>query len=107
MPQPSVLVTITPNWHMRPSDVTVKFCPPRTEAVGFHLKEYKLAEICELTHAAGFRAIRAPAFISRRRIYDLRWASFTRAKKRLEPLLERLEKLCDVAIENDQPILFQ
>jgi len=24
-----------------------------------------------------------------------------------EPLLERLEKLCDVAIENDQPILFQ
>lgn len=85
-----MLVTITPNWHMRPSDVTVKFCPPRTEAVGFHLKEYKLAEICELTHAAGFRAIRAPAFISRRRIYDLRWASFTRAKKRLEPLLERL-----------------
>src|SRR5690606_39119617 len=36
------LVTITPNWHERPSDVTGDFRPPRTEALGLHLKEYTL-----------------------------------------------------------------
>ncbi|MCA9133194.1 MAG: class I SAM-dependent methyltransferase [Planctomycetales bacterium] len=85
-----ILVTITPNWHMRPSDVTTQFSPPRTAAVGFHLKEYKLAEVCALTRQAGFRAVRTPAFISRHRIYDLQWVSGSRTKALLEPMLEWL-----------------
>ena len=39
------LVTITPNWHDRPADVTQAFCPPRTASVGLHLKEYTLREV--------------------------------------------------------------
>ena len=47
-----MLVTITPNWLLRPSDVTGDFCPWRTEARGLHLKEYRLAEVTQ-TAAAG------------------------------------------------------
>ena len=48
------LISITPNWHMRPSDVTADYKPPRTTAIGFHLKEYTLREISGLLKNAGF-----------------------------------------------------
>ena len=51
------LVTITPNWLLRPSDVTGDFCPPRTEARGLHLKEYRLAEVSALLKQAGFKQL--------------------------------------------------
>ncbi len=84
------LVTITPNWHMRPSDVTVQFAPPRTEAIGFHLKEYTLGEVVGMLDAAGFRAVQVPSLISRQRIYFSPSASLTRLKILAEPVLERL-----------------
>ena len=52
------LVTITPNWHCRPADVTKAICPPRTAAKGLHLKEYTLVEISDMLRRAGFRAWR-------------------------------------------------
>ncbi|HBE68725.1 MAG TPA: hypothetical protein DDW52_11320 [Planctomycetaceae bacterium] len=82
------LVTITPNWHMRPSDVTDVFKPPRSEAVGFHLKEYTAGEVCRLVGKAGFRRVETPIFISRSRIYQSRVPVLTRLKNLLEPLLE-------------------
>lgn len=84
------LVTITPNWHMRPSDVTVQFAPPRTEAIGFHLKEYTLGEVVSMLDAAGFRSVQVPSLISRQRIYFSSSASLTRLKILAEPALERL-----------------
>ena len=84
------LVTITPNWHMRPSDVTNYFSPPRTEAVGFHLKEYTAGEVCGLVREAGFRSVRTPSFITRGKIYAPQLGHFTRIKLAVEPLLERL-----------------
>lgn len=84
------LVTITPNWHMRPSDVTVLFAPPRTEAIGFHLKEYTLGEVVGMLDAAGFRSVQVPSFISRQRIYCSPTASLTRLKVLAEPILDRL-----------------
>ena len=48
------LVTITPNWHYRPSDVTSAVCPPRTEPAGLHLKEYTLVEVSRMLRRAGF-----------------------------------------------------
>lgn len=84
------LVTITPNWHMRPSDVTVQFAPPRTEAIGFHLKEYTLGEIVGMLDAAGFRSVQVPSLISRNRIYFNPAVSLTRLKTLVEPVLERL-----------------
>src|SRR5690606_33540830 len=71
------LVTITPNWHMRPSDVTVLFAPPRTQAIGFHLKEYTLGEVVGMLEAAGFRSVQVPSLISRQRIYFSPAASLT------------------------------
>ena len=47
------LLTITPNWHVRPSDVTVAFCPPRTASAGLHLKEYTLREVSDLLPSPG------------------------------------------------------
>lgn len=82
------LVTITPNWHMRPSDVTDVFKPPRSEAVGFHLKEYTAGEVCGLVRKAGFRNVETPIFISRTRIYQSRIPGLTRLKNLIEPLLE-------------------
>jgi len=83
------LVTITPNWLMRPSDVTGDFCPPRTEARGLHLKEYRLAEVSRLLKKTGFRRVAAPLVVSKRRIFLLgsggRWW-----KQQCEPLLDRL-----------------
>jgi SAM-dependent methyltransferase len=90
------LVTVTPNWHMRPSDITVDFCPPRTTAVGFHLKEYSLREVTECLRDAGFERVATPLFITRRRIV-LAGLGLAGAKRLFEPLLEilpfRLAKL--------------
>jgi SAM-dependent methyltransferase len=61
------LVTITPNWHARPSDVTGAVCPPRTEAAGLHLKEYTLREVSELLWRAGFGQVATPLMIAPRR----------------------------------------
>jgi 2-polyprenyl-3-methyl-5-hydroxy-6-metoxy-1,4-benzoquinol methylase len=85
-----VLITITPNWHMRPSDVTALFMPPRSQSIGFHLKEYKLREVRQLLKAAGFETVETPAFIGCKRIYLNRWLSLSRGKSFVEPVLEFL-----------------
>ncbi len=83
------LVTITPNWLMRPSDVTGDFCPPRTEARGLHLKEYRLAEVTQLLKKTGFRQVATPLVVSKKRIYLL--GSGQRFWKQLgEPLFDYL-----------------
>jgi SAM-dependent methyltransferase len=61
------LVTITPNWHFRPSDVTWDVCPPRTEAAGLHLKEYTLRQVRDLLVQAGFRHVASPLVVIRSR----------------------------------------
>ena len=66
------LVTITPNWLMRPSDVTGDFCPPRTEARGLHLKEYRLAEVMRLLKRAGFRRVATPLATTSQRVRAVR-----------------------------------
>ncbi len=83
------LVTITPNWLLRPSDVTGDFCPPRTEANGLHLKEYRLAEVTALLQEAGFSRVAAPLVVSRKRIYHL-GGGFRLGKQAFEPLLDKL-----------------
>lgn len=84
------LVTITPNWHMRPSDVTVLNHPPRTTASGFHLKEYTLREVRAILKAAGFTDVRTPNYISRTKIYHSNRFDLTPLKAAFEPLLECL-----------------
>ena len=54
------LVTITPNWHCRPADVTAAICPPRTDAAGLHLKEYTLVEVSHMLRRAGFSRVATP-----------------------------------------------
>ncbi len=92
-----MLVTITPNWHMRPSDVTAEFRPPRTEAEGFHLKEYTLRETTALLRATGFARVATPLLVTRGRIV-LCGAGLSSAKRLFEPLLEilpfRLVQMC-------------
>ena len=83
------LVTITPNWLLRPSDVTADFCPPRTEACGLHLKEYRLAEVAGLLQQAGFSRVVSPLVVSRKRIYQL-GGGFRLGKQWIEPLLDKL-----------------
>ena len=84
-----LLVTITPNWLLRPSDVTGDFCPWRTEARGLHLKEYRLAEVTQLLRQAGFRSVATPLFATHQRLYT--YANGGRAiKERIELWLERL-----------------
>lgn len=84
-----MLVTITPHWLLRPSDVTGDFCPPRTEACGLHFKEYRLAEVSRLLKQTGFRRVATPLFVSRQRIYLL--GSGLRLLKQLsEGLLDKL-----------------
>ncbi len=85
-----VLITITPNWHMRPSDCTDMILPPRNEAIGFHLKEYTLGEVRQLLLAAGFARVQSPMFISRRRIYLSDTFDLTSLKVRVESYLEML-----------------
>jgi len=84
------LITITPNWHMRPSDVTANFLPPRTEAIGFHLKEYRMSEVRRALLNAGFSRVATPTYISRRRIWAPESIDMTCVKAMLEPLLEWL-----------------
>ncbi len=83
------LVTITPNWLLRPSDVTGDFCPARTEANGLHLKEYRLAEVTTLLKQAGFRHVATPLVVSRKRIYQL-GGGFRMGKAWIEPLFDKL-----------------
>lgn len=83
------LVTLTPNWLLRPSDVTCDFCPPRTPARGLHLREYRLAEVTRLLRQAGFRRAATPLFATHGRM-QLVGAGGRRAKQLVEPLLDRL-----------------
>ncbi len=62
------LVTITPNWLLRPMDVTGDFCPPRTTARGLHLKEYRLREVTSLLHQAGFDHVATPLLVTKKRL---------------------------------------
>ncbi len=83
------LVTITPNWLLRPSDVTRLFCPLRTEAQGLHLKEYRLSEVVRLLMKAGFKKIATPLMVSRQRIY-LAGSGLRFFKQLCEPVFDRL-----------------
>ena len=83
------LVTITPNWHMRPADVTACFHPPRTEAAGLHLKEYTLREVTSLLYRAGFDRVDCPLVVTPGRLL-LAGGGMARSKRLFEPCLERL-----------------
>jgi SAM-dependent methyltransferase len=88
-----VLVTVTPSWHERPSDVTRLFAPPRTEAQGLHLKEYQLSEMVALLREAGFEKVTTPLIqIPGKRFgrIFLGHGGQVRAKCRLEGLLEKM-----------------
>jgi SAM-dependent methyltransferase len=84
-----MLVTITPNWLLRPSDVTRVFCPLRTEARGLHFKEYRLGEVAKLLKRTGFRRVATPLVVSKRRIY-LCGSGGRLIKQWCEPLIDRL-----------------
>jgi SAM-dependent methyltransferase len=62
------LITITPNWHVRPSDITRMFHPARTAAAGVHLKEYTLREVTSLLRQAGFARVATPLVVLPRRM---------------------------------------
>jgi hypothetical protein len=83
------LVTITPNWHSRPHDVTCLMCTPRTEAKGLHLKEYTQREVSSLLRQAGFRTVATPLCVLPSRIV-LAARGLGCLKRFLEPCLERL-----------------
>ncbi len=83
------LLTFTPNWHFRPSDVTRAVCKPRTEAAGLHLKEYTLGQVRSLLGEAGFTRVRVPLLVTKKRIV-LAGSGLAGWKCRLEPLLEWL-----------------
>lgn len=84
-----ILVTVTPNWHIRPSDITRDFQPPRSEAMGFHLKEYTLGELLPLLRIAGFESASVPLFATRKNVYFLGRGAIG-LKRAIEPLLEYL-----------------
>jgi len=83
------LITITPNWHERPCDVTADFCPPRTEAMGLHLREYTLGEVTRLLQEHGFARVRTPLVVTPWRIV-LAGDGLAGVKRTLEPILECL-----------------
>ncbi|MBN1911125.1 MAG: methyltransferase domain-containing protein [Pirellulales bacterium] len=83
------LVTITPNWHRRPSDITRVFCPPRTEAAGLHLREYTLRQMVAQLHSAGFRRVATPLLATPDRLVVCGRGGIG-LKRFAEPLLERL-----------------
>jgi SAM-dependent methyltransferase len=92
-----MLVTVTPNWHIRPADITAVMCPPRTEAQGLHLKEYTLREVTGLLRQAGFGRVDVPLFLTRRRIV-LAGGGLAGAKRFFEPALEWLPfRLAEIA----------
>jgi 2-polyprenyl-3-methyl-5-hydroxy-6-metoxy-1,4-benzoquinol methylase len=84
-----VLVTITPNWHTRPTDITKAYRPPRQEAEGFHLKEYTLREVTGLIRRAGFARVGTPLLVTPRHTL-LAGRGLCRLKRWCEPLLEYL-----------------
>ena len=81
------LITITPNWHLRPSDATIIHHPPRTEARGLHLKEYTLGEVTAMLRQAGFNRVEVPLFLTGKNIF-LAGTGFAQCKRFLEPTLE-------------------
>ena len=83
------LVTITPNWHCRPSDVTTAVRPPRSEAEGLHLKEYTLVEVSDMLHRAGFKVVATPLLVVPRQVV-LCGRGLIGLKRLFEPSLERL-----------------
>ncbi len=83
------LVTITPNWLRRPSDITADFNPARTQSRGLHLKEYRLAEVVRLLKLAGFKRISGPLCAVRGRLVVSRFSGM-RFKSAVEPILDRL-----------------
>ena len=83
------LVTITPNWHVRPSDITCAIRPPRSEAAGLHLKEYTLGEVARLLRKAGFASVATPLGVTPNRIV-LCGSGLVGLKCFLEPALEWL-----------------
>lgn len=83
------LVTITPNWHVRPSDVSCDYCSPRTEAAGLHLREYTQRDVARLLRQAGFKRIGTPLCVVPRRIV-LCGEGLGGLKRLLEPALEWL-----------------
>lgn len=89
LPPGGQLVTITPNWHVRPSDVTVAVHGPRTEAMGLHLKEYTLREVCDLLGRAGFAHVATPLVVLPKK-FVLSNRGLIGMKRALEPALEWL-----------------
>ena len=83
-----VLVTITPNWHGRPGDVTRLFRSGRCEPEGFHLKEYTLREMIACYRQTGFRYVTMPIARTPGRRVLLAGAGLIRFKRAVEPLLE-------------------
>jgi SAM-dependent methyltransferase len=83
------LVTLTPNWHVRPSDVTFDFRGPRVDPAGFHLKEYTLNEMTALLRAVGFSRVVTPLVVTRRKIV-IRGGGLAGLKRLFEPALEWL-----------------
>lgn len=83
------LVTVTPNWHVRPSDVTSLVRPPRTEAMGLHLKEYTLREVRGMLRRAGFTRVTTPLVVLPKR-FVLVGGGMIGMKSALEPVLEWL-----------------
>lgn len=60
MSRDGMIITITPNWHMRPADITVMFNPRGTEAKGFHFKEYTYNAVSDLLENHGLKVISSP-----------------------------------------------
>ena len=87
LPPGGQLVTITPNWHMRPFDATALAYPPRTEAQGLHLKEYTLREVRGMLYEAGFAKVATPMAVLPKR-FVLCGGGLTGLKCALEPVLE-------------------
>jgi SAM-dependent methyltransferase len=81
------LVTITPNWHMRPSDITREIHPPRTTAAGLHLQEYTLGQVTGLLWQAGFRPVTVPLCVLPGRVVTL-GGGLASIKRLFEPGLE-------------------
>ena len=55
-----IIITVTPNWHLRPTNITETFHPHGTEAKGFHFKEYTYNEVSALLENNGFQVFSSP-----------------------------------------------
>jgi SAM-dependent methyltransferase len=83
------LITVTPNWHVRPSDITRGFFPPRNDSAGLHLKEYTLGEVHRLLRQTGFSQVATPLVILPQRVV-LFGRGLIGPKRFFEPVLEWL-----------------